>query len=149
MKYIGIDPGKKGSTSIIDGVNLIVIPTPMIEDSYDMKGMYTLLKTYSQDSFCVIERAQAMPKQGVTSMFTFGMGFGLWLMALTATEIPYQIVHARVWTKAMLFGTMGDGKARAYQMARSLFPMWEPKFKYEWEYSDSILLAEYARRKGL
>jgi crossover junction endodeoxyribonuclease RuvC len=146
MKYIGIDPGKKGSVSIVEDGHLTVIPVPIIGDSYDFRGMYELLCDHKDDSFCVIERAQAMPGQGTVSMFTFGLGFGLWLMALTATSIPYQIIHSRVWTKEILKGAMGEGKERSFNVARALYPEWSPKLKKEWEYSDSILLAEYAKR---
>jgi len=146
MLFIGIDPGKKGSVSVIDNGIVTVYPTPICNDEYDATGMFDLLNRYKDDSFCLIERAQAMPKQGVVSMFTFGKGYGMWLMALAATKIPYQVVHSRTWTKVMLLGAPGEGKERSYLVARRMFPNWNPTKKKEWEYSDSILLAEYGKR---
>jgi hypothetical protein len=105
------------------------------------------IASFQKKVFCVIERAQAMPGQGVVSMFEFGRGYGMWLALLSANEIPFQVVHSRTWTKDMLMGAPGEGKDRSYNMARRLFPKWEPKHKYERQYSDALLLAEYGRRK--
>lgn len=146
VNFIGIDPGKLGSVSVLSRGTLYVFPTPLLGDEYDASGMVDLLGTYKDQAFCLLERAQAMPGQGVVSMFTFGKGYGMWLMALAALKIPYQIVHARTWTKVMLEGAPGEGKERSYVMARRLFPSWDPKKKKEHEYSDSMLLAEYGRR---
>ena len=148
MRFIGIDPGKLGSVSVLEDGYVEVYPTPLFEDEYDATGMFDLLNRFKEDSSCLIERAQAMPKQGVVSMFTFGKGYGMWLMALAATKIPYQVVHSRTWTKVMLDGAPGDGKERAYLVARRMFPNWLPTKKKEWEYADSILLAEYGKRKS-
>jgi hypothetical protein len=67
-------------------------------------------------------------------------------MALTISEIPFQVIHSRTWTKLMLLGASGEGKERAVSVAQHLFPQWQPKLKKELEYCDSILLAEYGRR---
>lgn len=151
MIYLGVDPGKAGSVSVLDGKDLTVIPTPIIEDDYDMAGMYGILVGRNKDAFAMIERAAAMPGQGVTSMFSFGKGYGLWLMALTVSQIPFQIVSARVWTRDMLGGSPHLDKKKkdkgvSFHAARRMFPQWQPKWKKEHEYCDSILLAEYARR---
>ena len=149
MRYIGIDPGKSGSVSLIANELVHVCPTPLCEKEYDVAKMYEMLDDIKNDSFCIIERAQAMPGQGTVSMFTFGKGYGLWLMALAACKIPFQVIHSRVWTRKMLDGAPGEGKERAYLVARRLFPNWDPKLKKEHEYADSILLAEYGRRLNI
>lgn len=146
MIYIGIDPGKEGSVSVIDGKDICAIPTPVVEKEYDMAGMYGILVGRNKDAFAVVERSTAMPGQGVVSMFEFGRGYGLWLMALTASGIPFQIVHPRVWTRIILGGSPGKDKSRSFHVARRMFPQWQPKLKKEYQYCDSILLAEYARR---
>jgi hypothetical protein len=127
--------------------------TPVTADKeYDIKAMevfFTLIPRDNEQNrlaYCILERAQAMPKQGVVSMFEFGRGYGIWQGILSCYEIPYAIVHSRVWTKQMLMGAPGEGKDKNYSAARKLFPQWQPKLKKEWTYSDSILLAEYARR---
>jgi len=148
IRFLGIDPGKAGSVSIIDGDHVTVYPTPLFDDEYDAAGMFKLLQSECDNRdevFCVIERSQSMPKQGVVSMFTFGKGYGMWLMALAGLQIPHTVVHSRTWTKKMLMGAPGEGKERAYLVARRMFPNWAPTKKKEWEYADSILLAQYGR----
>ncbi len=151
MKYFcGIDPGKKGSISIISPQRTVfkVIPTPMIKmkkkNDYDIPAMLDILKKYP-NSFVLIERAQAMPGQGVVSMFSIGYGYGVWIALLTALGIPFVEIHPRVWTNKLLKGVPGEGKSRNYKAAKSLFPCWVTKYKYEREYCDSLLLAEYGR----
>jgi len=146
--FCGVDPGKKGSVSFIDGRGkfISVTPTPMTEDDYDEVAMFELLQSHPDVALVVLERSQAFPGQGVVSMFSFGVGYGLWKMAIKVSKIPFQIVHPRVWTRALLLGASGEGKDRNYSVARQLFPDWQPKLKKEHEYCDSLLLAEYGRR---
>lgn len=146
MIFLGIDPGKSGAVGVLIGEKFFVYPTPVIGKDYDICGMKYLLAPYVQDgAFCVLERAQAMPKQGSVSMFEFGRGYGIWLGILACLGIQFQIVHARVWTRQMLEGAPGEGKERAVHVAQNLFS-WRPKLKKEWQYADAILLAEYAKR---
>jgi len=150
MIHLGIDPGKAGSVAFIKQkvggkTELTVIPTPVVRQEYDIGDMAAILKIY-EPTFGVIERAQTMPGQGSVSGGTFMKGYGIWLGILGALGIPYQIVHSRVWTRVMLAGAPGEGKERAYNVARNLFPEWQPKLKKEYQYADSILLAEYSRR---
>ena len=153
MVYIGIDVGKRGAIAVIHGKNgLSVYPTPVDGNGdYDIRAICGLLVGIvvagTSDTFCVIERAQAMPGQGVVSMFEFGKGFGIWLALLTSFNIPFQIVHSRVWTKELLAGIPGEKKERNIAAAKNLFPEWSPRLKKELDYCDAMLLAEYARRK--
>ena len=145
--YIGIDPGKQGGLGVVADGESVVFPTPMAGKDYDIGAMRVILKKLSHIwVFAVIERASARPGQGVVSMFEFGRGYGIWLGLLAALEIPYQVVHPSTWTKAMLKGAPGEGKERAYLVARKLFPKWQPKKKKERQLADALLLAEYARR---
>jgi len=154
MTFLGIDPGKKGSIAIIDSDRTMIklVPVPVIKikkghdyDIAEMKHMLSEITTLNEVGICVIEKAQAMPGQGVTSMFTIGKGYGIWLGLLTAIGIPFIEISPRVWTRRLLIGVGGEGKERNYKASRQLFPEWQVKFKYEHEWCDSLLLAEYAR----
>ena len=68
-----------------------------------------------------IEKATAMHKQGVTSMFNFGVTYGMLRGAMTALNIPMIIVGPKTWKKKILFGTAKD-KASAIQYVRSKYP---------------------------
>jgi crossover junction endodeoxyribonuclease RuvC len=144
--FIGIDPGKLGGICVITEGKSSMYPVPAHPD-YDIWKMHMILKDYaSSKSFAVIERAQAMPGQGVVSMFEFGRGYGIWLALLTVNYIPFKEVHSRVWTKEMLSGSPGEGKERNVRAAKRLFSRWSPQTKKEEGLCDCILLAEYAKR---
>jgi len=148
MIFIGIDPGKSGAVARLNDGNISINATPCNDKEYDIKAMINLLHSciIGHKVFAVIERAQAMPGQGVVSMFEFGRGYGIWLALLSALDIPYQVVHSRVWTKQLLAGSPGEGKERNIAAAKRLFPSWQPKLKKDLLLCDALLLAEYARR---
>ncbi len=149
----GLDPGQQGSISFIGEESHQLFLYPMPTSSKEEHSRFSILalsdvfRTFQKDTIkFVIEKAQAMPKQGVVSMFNYGAGYGMCLGGLSIFEYDYEEVRPQTWTKIMLEGAQGEGKERAYGVARRMFPQWQPKFKKEYQYCDSILLAEYARR---
>lgn len=71
----------------------------------------------------VIEKAQARPGQGVSSMFNYGTGFGRLLGWCEAFLVPHMLVTPQQWAKAMHVGTgKGDPKERSLEAALRLFP---------------------------
>lgn len=142
--WVGIDPGAKGAVAYTNGTDLELYATPYAKGDYDYSEMVSILQRHPIKG-CILEKVHSMPGQGVRSMFTFGMGYGIWRGILAALKIKHTLVSPPTWTKRMLAGRPGEGKNRAYHEARRLFPDWYPKFKYEHEYADAILLAEMAR----
>jgi hypothetical protein len=141
MIYFGIDPGKSGAISAIwdDG-------TPHCSwcklDATDA-DIYDWLRGFDCcDARAVIERVSSSPQMGVVSAFTFGRSFGFLRGVLTASKIPYDEVTPATWQREMKCLTKGDknvSKARAQQL-------W-PTVKITHANADSLLLAEYCRRK--
>jgi len=116
--YVGIDPGKKGAFAVIDSYGDLV----MVEKSVTAHDLTQLLRTY-RPGHVFVEKAQAMPGQGVSSMFAYGQGFGELLGVLTATAIPFTLIRPAHWTKAMHLGTAGDEpKKRSAEAFARLFP---------------------------
>lgn len=72
-------------------------------------------------SWVVIEQVHAMPKQGVTSMFTFGEGYGKLLGVIECLGLPYIKVSPQTWKKVVLAGTKKDKNA-AIRYARGFYP---------------------------
>lgn len=100
------------------------------------------------DSFCILERVNAMPGQGVVSMFSFGENFGWIQGVLEANGIPYELVRPQAWKKA--FGITAD-KNTSVQVAKRMFPnakllRTERSRKDDDNIAESLLMAEYARR---
>lgn len=99
--------------------------------------------------FAVIEKVHAMPGNGVSGMFKFGMGYGGLRMALVAASIPFEDVTPQAWQKAM--GVVQRGKTetktqfknRLKAKAQQLFPDKEVTLST----ADALLIAEFGRRK--
>lgn len=154
---IGIDPGLSGAVAAIsaDGVVIRLDDTPTIWTKsgkrrrrvYDVDAMRVALSRHMRDGTMVrafVEQQQAMPRQGVTSMFSTGFGYGLWVGLLTAIRVPHTIVAPRRWQAVMLAGR-GDSKAQAMLAASRLFPEAAiPRTRHG--RADALLLAEYGRR---
>lgn len=138
--YIGIDPGKGGGIAFIgpEGTYAHKMPDSMAE-------LWELFPDIAMTPcFALIERVSSSPQMGVCSAFTFGRGYGALEMALAASEIPHEAILPQKWQKEL--GCLSGGDKRVTQKrAQGLFPA----IRCTHAISDALLLAEYARRKGL
>lgn len=142
--FIGIDPGKSGGIAVIypDGKGLAV---PYSDRELD--NLCVIAKKYQ--AICCLEKVGAMPGQGVTSMFNFGVSYGYIKGVLEAYRIPYQEIPPQRWKKE--FGLNSD-KAASVEVCRKLFPdvnlLATPRCKKAHDgMAEALLMAEYARRK--
>lgn len=151
MIYIGIDPGAKGGYAIL--ANDI---EPYVRPWHDMAFISAMVMVTKMreggkpaKAIVAVEKVGAMPGQGVTSMFSFGQSYGFIQGVLTALGIPYQLVPPRKWKAE--FGLLNTKKEASVDVAKRLFPgvdlMPTNRCRKESDgMSDSLLLAEYARR---
>lgn len=142
MIYIGIDPGKSGAMAVIDRATTILVP--FSEADY----INSLKLLPAQLTRACLEHVSAMPKQGVTSMFNFGMNFGYIKGLLEAFGIPYELVRPQKWKKE--FGI--SDKNSSVECCKRLFPgvslhRTERCRKDDDNMAEALLLAEYARRR--
>lgn len=145
MLYSASDPGKGGALAIIDGQGQIVLTAPFTT----FKDMHGYLKPYEKSSemFFALEKVSAMPKQGVTSMFSFGMNYGSWNTILDILEIPYILVPPQTWMKEILGSfPKGESKPRALAYIQRRFPQLNVK-KSQTGVIDALCIALYARYK--
>ncbi len=146
---IGIDPGKQGALCILPvGAHdpILHVMPPSIQETADILERYPTAHVY-------IEKAQAMPGQGVSSMFNYGLGFGELLGVVAAFKMTSTLVHPRTWCKEMHSGTKGGApKARSLEAAHRLFPWVNFKASDRCKKShmglvDATLIAEHGRRR--
>lgn len=96
----------------------------------------------------VLEKVHAMPKQGVSSSFKFGQGYGRMEAMLYARGIPFDYATPQTWQRAMgvasdLKGKGGPAKKRVLaEAAQRLFP----GANIAREIADAYLIAEFCRR---
>lgn len=146
--YVGIDPGATGGIAIIE--SRFEEPAKAWRYPSDIDTAMGLLRDIFHDykpSLVAIEQVHAMPGQGVTGMFKFGMNYGAWLGALSMYQIPHMLVTPRTWQKAMLDAGTGETKDRSLNMARRLFPEVELKYKKDDGMADALHLARWARER--
>ena len=144
MVNIGIDPGKKGGWAVIDGDGVEVY-------AWDDQTFVNVMAATMNKGKCIaaVEKVGAMPGQGVTSMFTFGQGYGFIHGVLTALGIPFQVVPPREWKKE--FGLNSD-KSKSIEVCHRLFPDVDLKRTEKCRTdsdgkAEALLIAEWCRRK--
>jgi crossover junction endodeoxyribonuclease RuvC len=153
--YIGIAPGLSGALAVLahDGTLVSVHDTPILtlqvargtRHEYDVPGLVSLLAPYrAPQSHVIIEEAQAMPGQGTRSMFTCGLGFGVWLGLLAALGLAYTRVRPGVWKRHL--GLSGD-KEQARLRAQQLFPGADLRLRKHHGRAESLLLAWYGWKR--
>jgi crossover junction endodeoxyribonuclease RuvC len=113
-----------------------------------MAGLREWLYSHGHPMFGVIEAQQAMPGQGVTSMFSVGQRYGLLTGLLIGLQIPFEAVRPQAWMRALGIPPKADKRAHV-ERALSLFPTAEvtgPRGGMKDGRADALLIAEYGRR---
>ena len=148
MIYIGIDPGKNGGIAFIDIRPEFV--TPLVKTyCYSDEELISLCSDFKDFRVvCFLEQVHAMPKQGVSSTFNFGMNFGFIQGVLKAYAIPYELVTPQKWKKE--FSCTSD-KNTSIEVCKRLFPNVNLKAtdrcrKDHDGLAEALLIAEYGRR---
>lgn len=136
---LGCDPGKGGGLAVIyeDG-SAEAYRMPETE-----RDLLDLVRELHGRWDCGVPRAtvevvHAMPKQGVSSTFTFGCGYGGLRMALLAHGFALHETSPQRWQKAMGCQTRGD-KNVSKRRAQELFP----GIKVTHALADALLIAKY------
>lgn len=146
---IGIDPGFKGGLAVLNTTKnkLFATNTPVFEGEnrteYDIHAMSAMLNLHPDSVVMTyLERVGARPGQGVTSMFRFGMGFGIWQGIIIARGFPLTLVTPQRWKKE--YGLHEDKEA-SRQKASELFPQCTSFWKRKKDdgVAESALLTHY------
>lgn len=114
--WVGIDPGQAGGIAIIHS-DLSVDVYPYSSDKLIEICKDTLIG--ASNIHVAVEKVHAMPHQGVTSMFTFGQGYGKILGILEAFGIGYELVTPQKWKG---FFEIRADKQTSIRKAKFLFP---------------------------
>jgi crossover junction endodeoxyribonuclease RuvC len=145
MVLLGIDPGASGAVACFDGGQLVrVVDMPTVTDGkgkrrVDAAACGALVRDLGADAveLAVIERVGAMPGQGVSSMFAFGVAYGTMLGVLGGLQVPVELVTPVQWKREMHVG-----RDNARQRASQLLPagaVWWPRVKDEGRAEASLI----------
>jgi len=92
-----IDPGLGGAIAFL-GADLEVHDMPVTAGAVDAAQLAVLLRR--ELAVVVVERQQAMPRQGVSSSFKTGAGYGIVLGVVAALGHRIEVVAPGAWKRA-------------------------------------------------
>ena len=160
MIIFGIDPGISGAISILENKKVIEVfemPT-MIDGKKNKKQVngseltniiINNLKNFRNTGFkkdevvIVVEHVNAMPGQGVTSMFNFGQSFGVIKGICAALRLPIYFIRPTKWKKH--FNLIKTNKDASRTKVIEVYPKISSKLsrKKDSNKADAILIARY------
>ncbi len=163
--YVGIDPGLTGALALYapqvhvpftgSQPMVEVYDTPLVEvngkRTLNLWSIAEMLKTWSREwdiRQVVVEKVNAMPGQGVTSVFSFGFSAGSAQQAVASAGLPLTLIHPATW-KAM-YGLRGGrenkdaSRAKASQLLPTFANLWSRK-KDDGR-AEAVLLAHYGSK---
>ena len=158
MKIIGIDPGLSGAIAILENNQVIkIFEMPVMAEGkknkrqlnsaqlsqYMSKNVENIHKTS-----VVVEQVNAMPGQGVTSMFNFGQTFGA-IKGISAT-LKLTIYFVRPSKLKKHFELINSSKDASRTKAIEIYPSLAEKLskKKDVNKSDAILIARFFSETG-
>jgi len=153
MIIIGIDPGINGAISVIENKKILeVYDTPTMIDgkknkrqinSAQVTNIFKERLNNEKDVVVVVEQVNAMPGQGVTSMFNFGQSFGVIKGICAALSLPIHFVRPTKWKKH--FNLIKTNKDASRTKVIEVYPEISSKLhrKKDSNRADAILIALY------
>ena len=154
MKIIGIDPGLTGAIAVLEDKKVIeLFEMPVMAEGKKNKRqlnsaqLVKLLKdnidNKNEEVSVVVEQVNAMPGQGVTSMFNFGQSFGAIKGICAALELPIFFVRPSKWKK--YFELINSSKDSSRTKVIEMYPLLSSRLskKKDVNKADAILIARY------
>ena len=153
MKIIGIDPGLSGAIVILENNKVLkLFEMPVMAEGKKNKRQLNsarLVNIFKENSSnneevaVVVEQVNAMPGQGVTSMFNFGQSFGAIKGVCAALNLPIFFVRPSKWKKH--FELINSSKDASRTKVIEMYPKLSNQLtkKKDVNKSDAILIARF------
>ena len=153
MKIVGIDPGLSGAIAILKENKVLgIFNMPVMAEGKKNKKqlnsaqLVNIIKDNINDKeeiAVVVEQVNAMPGQGVTSMFNFGQTFGAIKGVCAALKLPIFFVRPSKWKK--YFELINSSKDSSRTKVIEMYPSLSNQLskKKDVNKSDAILIARF------
>ena len=149
-KILGIDPGLTGGWALLTdhGAFVGADDLPIIRDNstawVDGPELVAQINACLSDRVhirAVIERVHSMPAQGISSAFTFGVGFGSVLACLQLLPASIEFVSPAAWKRGL---GLSKDKSASLDRARLLYPQASLKRQKDDGRAEALLIAHWA-----
>ncbi len=135
MKICGIDPGLSGGIAFIAGdfISSERVPVLTIPKGKTVKRFldaWTIMRMLDEQDpdHVFIEKQQAMPRQGLSSTFATGFGYGIYIGLLVASRLPYTEISPVKWKKDLQVPSDKDAaRKRASEILPQASELWQLK----------------------
>tara|TARA_Y100001958_G_C21160283_1_gene494311 strand:+ start:701 stop:1192 length:492 start_codon:yes stop_codon:yes gene_type:complete len=153
MKIIGIDPGLSGAIAILENKKVLkIFDMPVMSEGKKNKRQLNSAQLVNivreninnnEEIAVVVEQVNAMPGQGVTSMFNFGQTFGAIKGVCAALNLPIYFVRPSKWKKQ--FELINSSKDASRTKVIEMYPYLSDQLskKKDVNKSDAILIARF------
>ena len=153
MKIIGIDPGLSGAIAILENKKVLkIFDMPVMSEGKKNKRQLNSAQLVNivreninnnEEIAVVVEQVNAMPGQGVTSMFNFGQTFGAIKGVCAALRLPIYFVRPSKWKKH--FELINSSKDASRTKVIEMYPYLSSQLskKKDVNKSDAILIARF------
>ena len=153
MRIIGIDPGLSGAIAILENNKVVgIYDMPVMAEGKKNKRqlnsaqLVNIIKdniNTKEEITVVVEQVNAMPGQGVTSMFNFGQTFGAIKGVCAALNLSIFFVRPSKWKKyfELLNSSKDSSRTKGIEMYPSLSSQLSKK--KDVNKSDAILIARF------
>ena len=153
MRIIGIDPGLSGAIAVLDNNKVLKIyDMPVMAEGKKNKRQLNSAQLVNiikenienrEEINVVVEQVNAMPGQGVTSMFNFGQTFGAIKGVCAALNLPIFFIRPSKWKK--YFELINSSKDSSRTKAIEMYPSIANQLskKKDVNKSDAILIARF------
>ena len=153
MKIVGIDPGLNGGIAILENNKVLrLFDMPVMAEGKKNKRqlnsalLVNIIKeniSENEEIAVVVEQVNAMPGQGVTSMFNFGQTFGAVKGVCAALNLPIFFVRPSKWKKhfELINSSKDSSRTKVIEMYPSLSNQLSKK--KDVNKSDAILIARF------
>jgi crossover junction endodeoxyribonuclease RuvC len=153
MRIIGIEPGLSGAIAVLDNNKVLKIyDMPVMAEGKKNKRQLNSAQLVNiikenienrEEINVVVEQVNAMPGQGVTSMFNFGQTFGAIKGVCAALNLPIFFIRPSKWKK--YFELINSSKDSSRTKAIEMYPSIANQLskKKDVNKSDAILIARF------
>lgn len=154
---IGVDPGLTGAIAALDDHGRVLaledMPTTPKRvgkgsevNGYLLAEIFHALAAHHGKGRVWLEAVSAMPKQGVTSVWSFGMSVGMVRGVVAALGFPLELVRPQEWKK--FHGILRKEKDASRTLAISKHPELARDLAHKKDHgrADALLIAEYGLR---